>query len=183
MSTHDVSQMDGAAPNATTLAAMDEARQLAARFATTASASGDAALLPNNVLPVEQIRYLYAAVCMNAIDNDVVVPFAQAIERAVIERLLEAGGAHQVPVTTYLAPDGETRWPAYSHEQRQEYAAAAVLKAGGSRADYSWIDAVIKELKALPEGKLPDDSDELMATENELLAILLRHAPAPNRNK
>jgi glutamyl/glutaminyl-tRNA synthetase len=33
---------------------------------------------------------------------------------------------HQIPVTTYLAPDGVTRWPAYSFEQRQEYARAAI---------------------------------------------------------
>lgn len=30
----------------------------------------------------------------------------------------------QVPVATYVAPDGVTHWPAYSHEQRQDYAAA-----------------------------------------------------------
>jgi hypothetical protein len=33
--------------------------------------------------------------------------------------------AVQVPVTTYLAPDGVTHWPAYSHEQREEYAEEA----------------------------------------------------------
>lgn len=35
----------------------------------------------------------------------------------------------QVPVTTYLAPDGVTHWPAYSHEQRQAYSAAMVAQA------------------------------------------------------
>jgi hypothetical protein len=51
----------------------------------------------------------------------------------LLSRLSRANGAelpkfscHQIPVTTYLAPDGVTRWPAYSFEQRQEYARAAI---------------------------------------------------------
>jgi hypothetical protein len=79
----------------------------------------------DGILPPDEIRYLYAAACAGPSAD--VVAFVRTIERAVVAELLNGGGVHQVPVTTYMAPDGVTQWPAYSHEQRQEYAAAAVL--------------------------------------------------------
>lgn len=42
------------------------------------------------------------------------------------ESRLPPGMPFQRPVTTYPAPGGETHWPAYSFEQREEYALAAI---------------------------------------------------------
>lgn len=78
------------------------------------------------ILPIETIRYHVMVACR---ENWNAIKVARLIERLVVEELLNGGGQHQVPVTTYLAPDGVTRWPAYSQEQRQAYAAAAVLMA------------------------------------------------------
>lgn len=80
----------------------------------------------DGILPIETVRYHVMVACR---DNWNAIELVRVIERAVVEELLNGGGQHQVPVTTYLAPDGVTRWPAYSQEQRQEYAAAAVLMA------------------------------------------------------
>lgn len=81
----------------------------------------------DGILPLGVIGHLYAQAASQPGPIDALA-FVRAVEQAVIEQLLRHGGEHQVPVTTYLAPDGETRWPAYSHEQRQQYAAVAVLK-------------------------------------------------------
>lgn len=81
----------------------------------------------DGILPVEEIRHIYLQVQARPVHD--AIDFARAVEQAVIVELLKLREWDQVPVTTYLAPDGETRWPAYSHEQRQEYAAAKALAA------------------------------------------------------
>ena len=90
----------------------------------------------DGILAVEEIRHLYAEAAIRPAPSAMAgfidaVAFARAIERAVIVELLKLREWDQVPVTTYLAPDSVTWWPAYSHEQRQEYAAAQALATTG----------------------------------------------------